>query len=84
LEEAFWRFVDQKWRDSLNVATAEPTPMDYGTEIKRNTVDNPKKGDSERQLKKGQVAEVNAATAEATEKMLKTTTRPGGRVPLKC
>ncbi len=23
-EEAFWNFVDQKWRDALNVAAAEP------------------------------------------------------------
>jgi hypothetical protein len=23
-EEAFWNFVDQKWRDTLNVAAAEP------------------------------------------------------------
>jgi hypothetical protein len=24
VEEAFWNFVDQKWRDALNVAAAEP------------------------------------------------------------
>jgi hypothetical protein len=24
IEEAFWNFVDQKWRDALNVAAAEP------------------------------------------------------------
>jgi hypothetical protein len=24
IEEAFWRFFDQKWKDSLNMATAEP------------------------------------------------------------
>ncbi len=24
IEEAFWNFVDQKWRDTLNVAAAEP------------------------------------------------------------
>jgi hypothetical protein len=24
IEEAFWTFVDQKWRDALNVAAAEP------------------------------------------------------------
>ncbi len=23
-EEAFWNFVDQKWRDALNIAAAEP------------------------------------------------------------
>jgi hypothetical protein len=25
IKEAFWNFVDQKWRDALNVAAAEPT-----------------------------------------------------------
>ncbi len=25
-EEAFWKFVDQKWKDALNVAAAEPRP----------------------------------------------------------
>jgi hypothetical protein len=25
VEEAFWAFVDQRWRDALNVAAAEPT-----------------------------------------------------------
>jgi hypothetical protein len=24
IEEAFWNFIDQKWRDALNVAVAEP------------------------------------------------------------
>ncbi len=24
IEEAFWNFIDQKWRDALNVAAAEP------------------------------------------------------------
>ncbi len=25
VKEAFWRFVDQKWKDSLNAASADPT-----------------------------------------------------------
>jgi hypothetical protein len=29
IEEAFWSFVDQKWRDALNVAAAEP--VGWGT-----------------------------------------------------
>jgi hypothetical protein len=32
LEEAFWKFVDQKWRDSLNMAVAELVAMDYSRE----------------------------------------------------
>jgi hypothetical protein len=30
-EEAFWNFVDQKWRDALNVAAAEPPAWGAGT-----------------------------------------------------
>jgi hypothetical protein len=29
-KEAFWNFVDQKWRDALNVATAEPPAWGAG------------------------------------------------------
>jgi hypothetical protein len=29
-EEAFWRFVDQKWKDSINVAAAEPLAWGAG------------------------------------------------------
>jgi hypothetical protein len=29
-EEAFWNFVDQKWWDALNVATAEPPAWGAG------------------------------------------------------
>jgi hypothetical protein len=30
IEEAFWNFVDQKWRDALNVAAAEPPAWGSG------------------------------------------------------
>jgi hypothetical protein len=30
-EEAFWGFVDQKWRDALNIAAAEPSTWGAGT-----------------------------------------------------
>jgi hypothetical protein len=30
IEEAFWNFVDQKWRDALNVAAAEPPAWGTG------------------------------------------------------
>ncbi len=30
-EEAFWAFVDQKWRDALNVAAAEPAGWGAGS-----------------------------------------------------
>jgi hypothetical protein len=32
-EEAFWKFVDQKWKDALNVAAAEPPA--WGAEEER-------------------------------------------------
>ncbi len=31
IEEAFWNFVDQKWRDALNVAAAEPPTWGAGS-----------------------------------------------------
>jgi hypothetical protein len=31
VEEAFWNFVDQKWRDALNVAAAEPPAWGAGS-----------------------------------------------------
>jgi hypothetical protein len=31
IEEAFWNFVDQKWRDALNVAAAEPPAWGAGS-----------------------------------------------------
>ncbi len=30
IEEAFWNFVDQKWRDALNIAAAEPLAWGAG------------------------------------------------------
>jgi hypothetical protein len=32
--ETSQRFVDQKWRDSLNVAAARPQYMNHGQEVK--------------------------------------------------
>jgi hypothetical protein len=32
VKDAFWAFVDQKWRDSLNVAAEEPAGWDQGDE----------------------------------------------------
>jgi hypothetical protein len=31
IEEAFWNFIDQKWRDALNVAAAEPPTWGAGS-----------------------------------------------------
>ncbi len=75
--------MGQKWRDSLNVAAAEPAFTDYSTDFKRNMADNSKKGDLE-QAKKGQAAEVNTATAEVTEITLRAVARSSERAHKKC
>jgi hypothetical protein len=31
VEEAFWNFVDQKWRNALNIAAAEPPAWGAGS-----------------------------------------------------
>jgi hypothetical protein len=35
VEDAFWAFVDQKWKDSLNVAAVEPAGWDQGADYWR-------------------------------------------------
>jgi hypothetical protein len=45
MEKAFWRFVDQKWRDSLNVAVAEPQSMDHAQETRKSVLESTKRLD---------------------------------------
>ncbi len=75
--------MDQKWRDSLDVAAAKSVAIDYSGEFKR-MMDDPKKGESERPPKKGQVAGVYAATVDAVEKESKTMLRTRERGLRKC
>ncbi len=42
-EKAFWNFVDQKWRDALNVAAAEPPAWGAGGGGRTGPQDNVKK-----------------------------------------
>jgi hypothetical protein len=42
-EEAFWNFVDQKWRDALNVAAAEPPAWGTGSGGRVSFLDGGKK-----------------------------------------
>ncbi len=42
IEEAFWNFVDQKWRDALNVAVAEPPAWGTGSGGRINPQDGRK------------------------------------------
>ncbi len=45
IEEAFWRLVVQKWKDSLNVAAAEPHSLDAGKEAEVGKVTLKSNGD---------------------------------------
>ncbi len=55
IEEAFWTFVDQKWRDALNVAAAEPTGWTTGSSGSR-TQGADKKGPAEAAKRLSQAA----------------------------
>jgi hypothetical protein len=44
IEEAFWNFVDQKWKDALNVAAAEPPTWGAGGGGRAAPQDSGKKG----------------------------------------
>jgi hypothetical protein len=44
IEEAFWNFVDQKWRDALNVAAAEPPTWGAGSGRRAAPQESGKKG----------------------------------------
>jgi hypothetical protein len=44
MEDAFWVFVDQKWKDSLNVAAAEPAGWEQGADHRKG-VEYMKKGE---------------------------------------
>ncbi len=44
IEEAFWNFVDQKWRDALNMAAAEPPAWGTGGGGRAAPQDGRKKG----------------------------------------
>jgi hypothetical protein len=54
IEEAFWSFVDQKWRDALNIAAAEPSTWGTGSGGRVNLQDGRK--ETARQAKAGAAA----------------------------
>jgi hypothetical protein len=75
--------VDQKWRDSLNEAAAEPTQADYGAEFKK-TADGTRRGETDRQFEKGLTAGVNAVTMDIKERENKVAPRTRERGPWRC
>jgi hypothetical protein len=61
IEEAFWSFIDQKWRDALNVAAAEP--VGWGTGGGRGAMhETDKRGSAE--AKKLAQAAIHVAAAD--------------------
>jgi hypothetical protein len=46
IEEAFWNFVDQKWKDALNVAAAEPPTWGAGGSGRAAHHEGRKKGET--------------------------------------
>jgi hypothetical protein len=45
VKDTFWDFVDQKWKESLNVVAAEPVSWDHGMDFRHDT-DRLRKGES--------------------------------------
>ncbi len=62
IEEAFWGFVDQKWRDALKVAVAEPAGWDAGSG-RAVARESDRKGPAEAARKLAQAA-IHVAAAE--------------------
>ncbi len=72
IEEALWRLVDQKWRDSLNVAAVEPQSIDHGQEARNIITESMKKLSQDKPIKPYRLR-MAIASVEAT-----------GRPPRKC
>jgi hypothetical protein len=67
VEDAFWAFIDQKWRDSLNVAAAEPAGWDQGGEPRKG-VKATGGGEQEKQaVKKAAPAGVHVAMIDNSQ-----------------
>jgi hypothetical protein len=65
MEDAFWAFVDQKWRDSLNVAAAEPAGWDQGADYPKGA-EATRRGEQDRQaLRKAPPGGVHVATVDS-------------------
>ncbi len=79
VEDTFWTFVEQKRRDSLNVAAAEPASWDQGADY-RQSLDGPKRGEVEKMAaKKAPAAGVHAAVARNDRPTTKGLDRPPRR-----
>ncbi len=61
IEEAFWNFVDQKWRDALNMAAAEPPTWRAGSGGRAAHPEGGKKGEAAEATKLANPARETAA-----------------------
>ncbi len=64
LEDTFWTFMDQKWRDALNVAAAEPTGWSQGNSSGRPLGTEKKDGQGRAEAKQLATAAIHVATTE--------------------
>ncbi len=64
LEDAFWAFIDQKWRDALNEAAAEPTGWSQGSISVRPLGTEKKDSQVRAEAKKLATAAIHVATTE--------------------
>jgi hypothetical protein len=77
VEDAFWNFVDQKWRDSLNVAAAEPAVWDQGADYWKGS-EAVMKGEGDKQVaRRAPHAGVHVATVDSSQ-------AAPSRAPKKC
>jgi hypothetical protein len=67
VEDAFWTFVDQKWKDSLNVAAAEPAWWDQGGNNSRGVGFARKEEQDKQGVKKAPAAGVHVALAGGSQ-----------------
>jgi hypothetical protein len=63
VEDAIWTFIDQKWKDSLNVAAAEPARWDQGGSFSRGARVVRKEDQDKQGVKKAPAAGVHVALA---------------------
>ncbi len=64
MEEAFWTFVDQKWRDALNVPAAEPTGWGQGSNMNRLPGADRKEHPGRAEAKKLATAAIHVVTTD--------------------
>jgi hypothetical protein len=77
MEDAFWAFGDQKWKDSLNVAVAETAGWDQGADYHKG-VEVTRKGEQGKQASK------NAPPAGVHVARVDSSQAASSRTPKKC